>query len=103
MEPPPPFHGKASAVDGSGGGDSNNVVGGLDNVDDIDGVSGGAPIRLTNMARPCIGQTPRVNCSGDDERDDERRSLLLLARTPEKRRGGMRCSEISQRAQWTAP
>ena len=69
--PPPPFHGSASAVDGSGGGGGNSDVGGLDNVDGIGGVLGGAPTRLTNMAGPCVGQTPGANCSGDDGRGDE--------------------------------
>ena len=65
MEPAPPFHGSASAVDDSGGGGGNSVIGGLGNV------SGGTPMRLTNMAGPCVGQTPGEYCSIDSGRGDK--------------------------------
>ena len=70
MEPPPPFHGSASAVDNSGGGGGNDVVGSLGNVNGIDGVTGYAPTCLTNMAGPCVGQTPRANWSVGSGRGD---------------------------------
>jgi hypothetical protein len=55
----------ASAIDDIGGGGSSSSIG---------GISGGALVRLTNMAGPCVGQTPGVNCSEDGGRGDERGS-----------------------------
>jgi hypothetical protein len=50
MEPPLPFHGRASAVDGKGGGGGRNSTGSLGDTSGIGDVSGDAPTRRTNMA-----------------------------------------------------
>lgn len=86
MEPSPPFHGSASEAGGIYiGGIGINGIG-------IGGIGGGGgvilvegpPTHLTNMAGPCIGQTPRTNCSVDAERGEERRSPLSPVRRPWK-------------------
>lgn len=65
MESLLPFHGSVNVVDGSSGGGSNSVGGGLGNV------SSGTPMRVTNMAGPCVRKTLGVYCSIGSERGDE--------------------------------
>jgi hypothetical protein len=74
MEPPPPFRGAVNAV-------GSSDIRGLSSDDGIDGIPGDAPTRLTNMAWPCVGQTPGAYSSVDKRRtgrgtgrDDERAS-----------------------------
>jgi hypothetical protein len=90
-----PFEGSVRASDGSGDGGGSSMAGGLGSVYGIGDVAGGTPTCLTNMARPCVGQTPWANCSEGSKHGDEWWPLLPLVRIPWKRQGGIRWSWMS--------